>query len=54
MSLLKKAKKVRSHAGETPPVVNPSDEIMFDTNSGISEEDQKEILAKIETDRPAK
>ncbi len=48
MSLLKKAKKVRSHAGEVPTMANPSEEIVFDTNSGIPEEDQKEILTKIE------
>ncbi len=48
MSLLKKAKKVRSHGEVSPTVVNPPEEIVFDTNSGISEEDQKEILAKIE------
>ena len=49
MSLLKKAKKVRSHGGESQKgALNPSDEIVFDTQSGISEEDQKEILAKIE------
>lgn len=49
MSLLKKAKKVRSQGGEIQKAAqNPSDEIVFDTQSGISEEDQKEILAKIE------
>ena len=46
MSLLDKAKKFREHTSEQSAASGT--DIVFDTSSGISEEDQKDIIAQID------